>query len=80
MNLNHLTLQALLLAIIIEITLTAAAIQKPTNIDARKIICYNNTPSMPNQQFNYTFQNSFTTVPIFVYGINDYRLGDQFAY
>jgi len=35
---------------------------------------------MPNQQFNLTFSTAFASTPLFVYGINDYKLGDQFAY
>ena len=80
MNLIHLSITAVLLQLILKITLAANPIEKPTNIDAQKIICYNNTASMANQQFNYTFKNAFTTAPVFVYGVNDYKLGDQFAY
>jgi hypothetical protein len=80
MNLLHPFLLATLLHLLAKTTLSTTVIQKPANIDAQKYILYNNTASMANQQFNLTFKIAFTAVPIFVYGINDYKLGDQFAY
>ena len=35
---------------------------------------------MADQQFNTTFLMSFVSLPLFVYGINEYKLGDQFYY
>lgn len=62
------------------IAYATAVIEIPPNIDAQKCMLYNNSATMPNQQFNVNFKNAFTAIPIFVYGINDYKLGDQFAY
>jgi len=70
----------ILLLLLPKTALSSTAIQKPANIDAQKYILYNSTGSMANQQFNLTFKTAFTAVPVFVYGINDYKLADQFAY
>jgi len=80
MNLLHPILLMVLLHLLAKITLSTTVIQKPANIDAQKHIIYNNTVSMANQQFNLTFKSAFTAVPVFVYGINDYKLGDHFLY
>jgi len=80
MNLLHPILLMVLLHLLAKITLSTTVIQKPANIDAQKHIIYNNTVSMANQQFNLTFKSAFTADPVFVYGINDYKLGDHFLY
>lgn len=80
MNLLRTILLMTLLLLLPKTALSSTVIQKPVSIDAQKYILYNNTASMANQQFNLTFKSAFTAVPVFVYGINDYKLGDQFAY
>lgn len=51
------------------------------NIDAQHILLYD-VPgaSMPDQQFNITFNSSFTNVPALAYGINNLKMNDQFYY
>ena len=33
---------------------------------------------MQNQQFNITFLIAFTGTPLFVYGIDEYKMNDRF--
>lgn len=64
--------------------LTAAstsAFQQLTNIEAKTVTLYplSNT-SIPNKTYATSFSSSFSQPPVFVYGMNEYYLGNNMTY
>ena len=50
-----------------------------SNIDARNVVLYSlSTTTMPDQTFPVNFQITFSTVPTFAFGMNQYKMGDAF--
>ena len=52
------------------------------NIEANHLVLYDSaSTSMADQQFTIIFNvTSFTTLPTFAFGINNYELADRFFY
>jgi hypothetical protein len=70
---------AVLLCALFAPALSAASLQVPPNIEARRVLLYalSNT-TMPNQIFMIPFNVSFSTMSTFAFGMNQYKMGDQF--
>jgi hypothetical protein len=50
-----------------------------SNIDAFNVVLYTlSSNTMPDQIFPLLFRKTFTSTPTFAFGINQYRMGDQF--
>ena len=59
----------------------SVSVLEANNIDAQHILLYNVFgASMPDQQFNITFNVFFSNVPALAYGINNLKMNDQFYY
>jgi|JI6StandDraft_1071083.scaffolds.fasta_scaffold934387_1 hypothetical protein len=69
-----------LLLAAIKTVLSTTAIQKASQFEANLVFLYNSSTSMPDQSFVRTFSANFTSTPTFAFGINNYKLGDQFYY
>ena len=66
---------------ILIVPVWTTAVIEASNIDAQHVVLYDvSGTSMPDQQFNITFNASFTSVPMLAYGINDIRMNDRFLY
>lgn len=77
---SYLALTFLVLAALHAELVNGATLERASNIRAGIASLYSSSTSMPNQTYTISFGTSFSAIPIFVFGINQYKLGDQFYY
>jgi len=70
----------LTLLFVIVTASSTSNLQLPTNVEAKIIMLYPlSTSSIPTTQYSTSFTSNFTALPVFIYGINDYKLGNTMA-